>query len=154
MLLWAEDEAQAQTVQDVVYRYWVDNDKQYANERGARKNRVNFKRLQKGGAAGYIAKYIAKSIGHHALKEHLDEATGDLFTVEMGGVPGHMRVDAWASTWRIRQFQPIGQPSVTAWREVRRIAGLSRLPAACPRLTRSEERRVGKECRSRWSPYH
>jgi len=23
-----------------------------------------------------------------------------------------------------------------------------------PRPTRSEERRVGKECRSRWSPYH
>ena len=23
-----------------------------------------------------------------------------------------------------------------------------------PLLTRSEERRVGKECRSRWSPYH
>ena len=23
-----------------------------------------------------------------------------------------------------------------------------------PALTRSEERRVGKECRSRWSPYH
>src|SRR3712207_9398559 len=32
-------------------------------------------------------------------------------------------------------------------------------PAAAPRLAevlrlRSEERRVGKECRSRWSPYH
>ena len=26
------------------------------------------------------------------------------------------------------------------------------LPAVT--LTRSEERRVGKECRSRWSPYH
>ena len=25
---------------------------------------------------------------------------------------------------------------------------------ALPLLTRSEERRVGKECRSRWSPYH
>ena len=25
---------------------------------------------------------------------------------------------------------------------------------ARPRSTRSEERRVGKECRSRWSPYH
>ena len=24
----------------------------------------------------------------------------------------------------------------------------------CLKLTRSEERRVGKECRSRWSPYH
>src|SRR2546430_8633411 len=30
-----------------------------------------------------------------------------------------------------------------------------RLPAdAQTRLLRSEERRVGKECRSRWSPYH
>ena len=26
--------------------------------------------------------------------------------------------------------------------------------AACKDYTRSEERRVGKECRSRWSPYH
>src|SRR5687768_17948556 len=27
-------------------------------------------------------------------------------------------------------------------------------PIPKPDLTRSEERRVGKECRSRWSPYH
>src|SRR2546421_11926272 len=27
-------------------------------------------------------------------------------------------------------------------------------PASVPNVTRSEERRVGKECRSRWSPYH
>src|SRR5436189_5232533 len=34
------------------------------------------------------------------------------------------------------------------------IAGRSR-HAFCPaRFRRSEERRVGKECRSRWSPYH
>ena len=26
--------------------------------------------------------------------------------------------------------------------------------SACVILARSEERRVGKECRSRWSPYH
>ena len=25
---------------------------------------------------------------------------------------------------------------------------------SCQETTRSEERRVGKECRSRWSPYH
>src|SRR3712207_9105165 len=30
---------------------------------------------------------------------------------------------------------------------------LSRAQALC-RTLRSEERRVGKECRSRWSPYH
>ena len=28
------------------------------------------------------------------------------------------------------------------------------LESLSPRITRSEERRVGKECRSRWSPYH
>ena len=28
------------------------------------------------------------------------------------------------------------------------------LTALCDVLLRSEERRVGKECRSRWSPYH
>ena len=31
-------------------------------------------------------------------------------------------------------------------------SGLKRL--AIPTFMRSEERRVGKECRSRWSPYH
>ena len=31
------------------------------------------------------------------------------------------------------------------------IAGRVKLKA---RISRSEERRVGKECRSRWSPYH
>src|SRR3712207_8435028 len=43
----------------------------------------------------------------------------------------------------------------------RQRAGLSHLGNArlrhalwMPTLTRSEERRVGKECRSRWSPYH
>src|SRR3712207_7218659 len=34
----------------------------------------------------------------------------------------------------------------------RRLTGL--LLQWWRRLTRSEERRVGKECRSRWSPYH
>src|SRR5256884_1630121 len=32
--------------------------------------------------------------------------------------------------------------------------GLKITPPAPPVLHRSEERRVGKECRSRWSPYH
>ena len=30
----------------------------------------------------------------------------------------------------------------------------SRITEAEERISRSEERRVGKECRSRWSPYH
>src|SRR2546427_2773820 len=35
------------------------------------------------------------------------------------------------------------------------VVGALRAPlAAVPGFDRSEERRVGKECRSRWSPYH
>src|SRR5256885_4664468 len=34
------------------------------------------------------------------------------------------------------------------------IISLSKLVIAIPGRPRSEERRVGKECRSRWSPYH
>src|ERR1017187_6664509 len=35
-----------------------------------------------------------------------------------------------------------------------RFSGESRPCAGSGRRARSEERRVGKECRSRWSPYH
>src|SRR5256886_3754027 len=43
----------------------------------------------------------------------------------------------------VRQIAPPSR------RERRAGGGLAR-----PRVARSEERRVGKECRSRWSPYH
>ena len=32
--------------------------------------------------------------------------------------------------------------------------GAGKTRALCAKAVRSEERRVGKECRSRWSPYH
>src|SRR5256885_5002322 len=60
----------------------------------------------------------------------------------------------------------VGAPSSATLRTLSRLAdevvvvgpGLPRvLPARRPDLvlmSRSEERRVGKECRSRWSPYH
>src|SRR2546427_10796576 len=42
-----------------------------------------------------------------------------------------------------------GLPTVRAERRLRLVDWFNRVDA-----TRSEERRVGKECRSRWSPYH
>src|SRR2546425_11027996 len=36
----------------------------------------------------------------------------------------------------------------------KRLADAARRYRVVVRLKRSEERRVGKECRSRWSPYH
>ena len=42
--------------------------------------------------------------------------------------------------------------------EIKKIREMVEIPLKHPeifqRLGRSEERRVGKECRSRWSPYH
>lgn len=117
-LLWVENEAQALALEAIIYEQWL---KDGGNEPGALKNRVNIKRMTAGGAAGYVAKYIAKSVGHHALAEHLDVAQGELLTVESGDVPGFRRVDAWAACWGIRQFQAVGMPPVSVWRELRRV---------------------------------
>ena len=117
-LLWVETEAQAQALDATIRAQWLRDD---GDERGAVKNRVNIKRMIAGGAAGYVAKYIAKSVGHHAMADHLDVAQGELLTVDVGDVPGYRRVDAWAATWGIRQFQFVGMPPVSVWRELRRV---------------------------------
>src|SRR2546423_10624316 len=46
------------------------------------------------------------------------------------------------------QLEPTPQPSASS------LIGLSWHHVLHARSCRSEERRVGKECRSRWSPYH
>lgn len=91
------------------------------HEKGSLKNRLNVKRMYAGGAAGYVAKYVAKSIGHFDVGVQLDQTNGETWEVDTRDVKGWQRVDAWASTWGIRQFQAIGQPSVTVWREMRRV---------------------------------
>ena len=50
----------------------------------------------------------------------------------------------------IRDFSYIGTPRLTGAVD----SDCSAMVAAACNTTRSEERRVGKECRSRWSPYH
>src|SRR5947208_17051136 len=46
---------------------------------------------------------------------------------------------------RAHALKGLQDPTASPWSD--------RLSAACD-AARSEERRVGKECRSRWSPYH
>ena len=118
MLIWTETEAEARYVELAAKVWWL---KEYGDEKGAAVNRVNCKRMESGGAAGYVAKYIAKSVGHAALADHLDVVQGQLWDVEQNDMPGHRRVDAWAACWGIRQFQAIGMPSVCVWRELRRV---------------------------------
>ncbi|WP_295375608.1 replication endonuclease [uncultured Pseudacidovorax sp.] len=95
-----------------VRRYFLDNDN--PNEPGAQEHRVDFERIDwaKGSAVAYVVKYVSKNIDGHGVGE-------DLFG--NCAIESSARVEAWASTWRIRQFQQIGGAPVGVWRELRRI---------------------------------
>ncbi len=85
------------------------------NEAGARDNRVKFVSINplKGTAAGYVAKYVAKNIGG------IEDAQSDESNESSKSAAA--RVEAWAATWRIRQFQQVGGHAVSVWRELRRV---------------------------------
>src|SRR5256886_14186661 len=62
--------------------------------------------------------------------------------------------DALAESIAYQQLN--GKAAATIWGRVRALYPKSKWldPAKVLATPRSEERRVGKECRSRWSPYH
>lgn len=123
MMLWCKP-GQAGDVAEVLFRYWL---KDTPNERGALEHRFKAKALEAGGAAGYVAKYISKGIddaGAVGDAGHVDDAPdGQRVTMEQADMfgGGAARVRMWARAHGIRQFQSIGQPPVTVWRELRRI---------------------------------
>lgn len=85
------------------------------DEVGAHKYRFECKHMNRGGAVGYIAKYIAKNIDGYALDGEIDRETGkDLKSIAAA-------VTTWASTWRIPQFQFYKLPSKGVYRECRRL---------------------------------
>ena len=117
-MLWFKSELAMHQGMSIIGSWWL---KDAGREPGAHEHRVNVKKIEAGGAAGYMAKYVAKNIGHYDVGDHLDTLDGLEASVWAGDVQGWQRVDAWAATWGIRQFQAIGQPSVTVWREMRRV---------------------------------
>src|SRR2546427_1426250 len=66
-----------------------------------------------------------------------------------GGTPGETTTPAadriFARSWR---------PTSTSTPASPRSSATAAPPYGWSEASRSEERRVGKECRSRWSPYH
>lgn len=111
LLLFMEKKVRYQ-VRSVMKHYALESD---GNEKGASKHRFKAVEIdsKKGTAAGYIAKYIAKNI---------DGAFLDQDTFGNDAKSAAIAIDTWASHWGIRQFQQIGGPSVTVWRELRRLS--------------------------------
>lgn len=119
MMLWMAPEDEP-IVTAVMRRYTLeDSPEEVAADESRRFKPVRIDPT-KGTAAGYIAKYIAKNINGTQFArgevdgDHLDHYGHDLQT----SAP---RIESWASCWGIRQFQFLGLPSVTVWREVRRL---------------------------------
>jgi hypothetical protein len=112
MVLFATKVA-ADCLRNVLKGVWLSD---YSHEAGAQEHRAKFERINplKGSATGYLAKYVAKNIDGFQVGE-------DFETVGVDARSSVDRVAAWASTHGIRQFQQLGGPPVTVWRELRRI---------------------------------
>jgi len=119
LLIWMKPEDEPR-ITGVLRRYALeDSPEEVAHNTSIRFKAVKIDR-RKGSAAGYVAKYVAKNING---KQHTRQGVpGD--NLDHYGQPletSAPRIEAWAACWGIRQFQFVGLPSVTVWREVRRL---------------------------------
>lgn len=130
LLLFVEP-ARTAELEAVIRRYALADS---PGERGAAQHRVDWKAIDwtRGSAAGYIAKYVAKNIDGYRLEKDL---------IGNDALETSQRVEAWAATWGIRQFQQIGGAPVGVWRELRRVEDM---PAAAPDFMRAAHEAVNR----------
>lgn len=135
MVLFLETEGDARRLEFALLWYGLQVD---GDERGAIEHRVKVERINRN-ATGYLAKYISKGIDgwHEGESSDLFNGMGEgvgFAVVDEDARTGKRqvvgrsvdlakRVQAWATCYRRRQFQQIGGPPVTLWRELRRVDG-------------------------------
>ena len=90
--------------------------RQNGGEDGAKKHRFNWLAARAGTkGAAYAAKYVSKNIDGKGLEGDIDPEGQRKINASV------KRVDAWAATWGIRQFQFFGCPAISGWRVLRRM---------------------------------
>ncbi|WP_163833702.1 replication endonuclease [Spartinivicinus ruber] len=108
-----------------IFQQWAMQDT--PDEKGAEQHRVKVEPIKTGvnpktgkdySATGYIIKYVCKNIDGYGV----DNTAADGEWADKDAASLAERIETWARTHRIRQFQQIGGPSVTVWREMRRLA--------------------------------
>lgn len=111
-----------QKLRDNMTYYALEED---GTEKGAAEQRIKFVTIDpaKGSAAGYVLKYVCKNLTGIDNENDYEGGGASSGTAE--------RVEAWASTWGIRQFQQIGGHRVGAWRELRRVPELDGTEPEC-----------------------
>jgi len=122
-LLFIEPEQKQQLKE--IFTTWALQDN--SEEKGASEYRIKIEDIKRGinpdtgnpySATGYIIKYICKSIDGYGINNQLSENKD---WSQTNAIESAINIEAWARENRIRQFQQIGGPSVTTWRELRRL---------------------------------
>src|SRR5256885_17060995 len=99
----------------------------------------------------------------HVARQPLDELQSSLLLrLGLGAIgsmhqlgDGHDRhADFGFTLNRLHLFEDFPDSMVSAAKSLAASASEMWITSLAIRRLRSEERRVGKECRSRWSPYH
>lgn len=114
MVLYVPPES-VELVKKTLGRVWL---KDYADEPGAQQHRIKFtdENPEKGSGVGYLAKYVAKNVDGFGS---IGAETSDESNRPVSDDAEH--AIAWARLHGIRQFQQLGGPAVTLWRELRRV---------------------------------
>jgi hypothetical protein len=102
---------------------------EYADEYNA--TEIRFKSIHinpaRGDALGYIALYVSKQIDETTARDPENDDASDEGDSTMAAAI--KRVRAWASVWRIRQFQFFGAMKATLWRLLRSLNTAADSPA-------------------------
>ena len=102
--------------------------------------------------------------GSHVEIVHSDSLNIDSFTLSLWFQPNQLRIQGLVDktpqpNWRLFMNSPAGAVEFDALpgeigNVTSPVASVGTWSHIAATYDRSEERRVGKECRSRWSPYH